>query len=323
MLSEIQISASPIFVKSMILSMHKDAWVVWNQFTRRCRPYRHRPFLTTHHLYRSSVASYPMSLPQQLQTSRRERLGPLSKSFEACAYRVIYNYHPLLVSSCSHLVTGMSLEKLTPTDTSTILPVYLTAAQALPTIESNISQSFPPNPLHAPTSGPGHISNPSFVRYRELWRWVERLLRRAIIVASRTCSLNGAQESVLWSLFSQYRTCSAHWPPTFRATHRSTISVLFIRALVFRARVSGDMPLSLYAHFHRGSSDVPTTASTIARRVIQDYRDILNASTRFPKAGERNVRVEELTDLCVAVWEAGGSKSGDAAWVMDVRVPRD
>jgi hypothetical protein len=56
----------------------------------------------------------------------------------------------------------------------------------------------------------------------------------------------------------------------------------------------------------------------IARRAIQDYRDILNASTRFPRAGERNVRVEELTDLCVAVWEAGGSKSGDAAWVMDV-----
>jgi hypothetical protein len=27
-----------------------------------------------------------------------------------------------------------------------------------------------------------------------------------------------------------------------------------------------------------------------------------------------------LTDLCVAVWEAGGSKSSDAAWVMDVSV---
>jgi hypothetical protein len=215
----------------------------------------------------------------------------------------------------------MSLEKLTPTDTSTTLSVYLTAAQALPIIENNISQSFPPNPLHTPTSGPGHISNPSFGRYRELWRWVERLLRRAIITASRICSLNGAQESVLWTLLSQYQTCSAHWPPTFRPKHRSTISVLFIRALVLRSRLPGNMPLSLYAHFRPGSSDVPITASTIARRVVQDYLDILNASTRFPRAGERNVKVEELTDLCVAVWEAGGSKSGEAAWVMDVRVP--
>jgi len=57
----------------------------------------------------------------------------------------------------------------------------------------------------------------------------------------------------------------------------------------------------------------------VARRAIQDYRDILNAGTHFPRAGERNVKVEELTDLCVAVWEAGGSKSRDAAWVMDVR----
>lgn len=58
--------------------------------------------------------------------------------------------------------------------------------------------------------------------------------------------------------------------------------------------------------------------SMVARRAIQDYRGILNASTRFPKAGERNVKVEELTDLCVAVWEVSGCKSGDAAWVMDV-----
>jgi hypothetical protein len=215
----------------------------------------------------------------------------------------------------------MSLEKLTPTDTSTILSVYLTAAQALPVIETNISQSFPPNPLQSQAPGPGRISNPSFSRYRELWRWVERVLRRAIIIASRTCGLNDARESVLWSLFSQYQTCSAHWPPTFRAKHRSTTSVLFIRALVLRSRLPGNMPSSLCVRSRPASPDVPITASTIARHAVQDYRDILNANTRFPKAGERNVKVEELTDLCVAVWEAGGSKSGEAAWVMEVRVP--
>jgi hypothetical protein len=215
----------------------------------------------------------------------------------------------------------MSLEKLSPADTSTILSVYLSATQALPTIEGNVSLSFLPNSQHLPSSGTIKVINPSFTRYRELWRWVERLLRRAIIVASRTCSLNGEQESVLWTLFSQYQTCSTYWPQTFRARHRSTVSVLLIRALVLRARLAEHLPFALHAHFRPSNSDVPVTASTVARRAIQDYRDVLNASTRFPKAGERNDKVEELTDLCVAVWEAGGSKGSDAAWVMDVGFP--
>src|SRR6266404_8232125 len=213
----------------------------------------------------------------------------------------------------------MSLEKLTPADTSMILSVYLIATQALPTIESNISRSFPQNPQHPSSSGPGHIDTPSFFRYRELWRWTERLLRRAIISASRICSLNSPQEATLWMLFSQYRTCSVHWPPTFRSEHRSSVTELFIRTLVLRARLPGRPPPSFYVHFRPGAPDVQATATMVARRAIQDYRDILNAGTHFPRAGERNVKVEELTDLCVAVWEAGGSKSRDAAWVMDVR----
>ncbi|KAF8265291.1 hypothetical protein EI94DRAFT_1702610 [Lactarius quietus] len=210
----------------------------------------------------------------QLQTFLMAKRGPRSKSHVA--------------------------RKAVACHTSKILSVYLIATQALPTIESNISLSFPLNPLHASSSGP------------------ERLLRRAIVTAARICSLNSSQEAVLWMLFSQYQTCSAHWPPTFRPAHRSTVAELFIRALVLRARLPGRAPPSFYAHFRPGTPDVQPTASMVARRAIQDYRDILNASTHFPKAGERNVKVEELTDLCVAVWEAGGSKSGDAAWVMDI-----
>jgi hypothetical protein len=123
-------------------------------------------------------------------------------------------------------------------------------------------------------------------------------------------------------LFSQYQKCNTYWPPTFRAKHRSAVLVLFIRALILRARLKEHLPLALHTHFRLGNSDIPVTLSMLGRRAIQDYRDILNASTRFPKAGECNVKVEELTDLCVAVWEAGGSKSSDAAWVMDVSVPQ-
>ncbi|KAI9464782.1 hypothetical protein F5148DRAFT_1276411 [Russula earlei] len=213
---------------------------------------------------------------------------------------------------------GMSLEKIRPTDTSTVLSVYLSVTKILPTIEGYISRSFPPNPLHAPSSSTGHSNNPSFTRYLELWRWVERLLRRAIIAASRTYSLNGPQEAVLWSLFSQYQTCNKYWPPTFRSKYRSTVMVLFVRALVLRTRPTGHLPTALHSHFRSENSEIPVTASMVGRRAIQDYRDILNASTRFPKAGECNVKVEELTDLCVAVWEASGCKSGDAGWVMDI-----
>ena len=51
------------------------------------------------------------------------------------------------------LLTGvMSLERLSSTDTSTILSAYLSATQALSTIEGNLSQSIPPKSLHSSSS---------------------------------------------------------------------------------------------------------------------------------------------------------------------------
>ncbi|KAL0066998.1 hypothetical protein AAF712_005987 [Marasmius tenuissimus] len=55
-----------------------------------------------------------------------------------------------------------------------------------------------------------------------------------------------------------------------------------------------------------------------ARSVIQEYRAILNVSTTFPKAGERNHKVEDFVDLCVAVWEASGGVGEYTGWVLDV-----
>lgn len=46
---------------------------------------------------------------------------------------------------------------------------------------------------------------------------------------------------------------------------------------------------------------------------------MLNVSTKFPRAGERNVLVEEFVDLCVATWEASGAVGEHAGWVLDVR----
>ncbi|KAI0065171.1 hypothetical protein BV25DRAFT_1798883 [Artomyces pyxidatus] len=217
---------------------------------------------------------------------------------------------------------GMSYEKLTPSEQSKILTIYLTAVMSLPTIEADISRTSPPNPSQVSGSGPGRLVLASFTRYRELWRWVERLLRRAIIVAARTCALGSAEEPVLWALFAHYQSCSAHWPPTFRADHRSTISALHIRALVERSYLPGSPPLPASTQSFSGGGS-PETRRTMTwlpavRRAIRDYRDILSASTHFPRAGKRNVKVEELVDLCMAAWEASGSSAEQAAWVMDI-----
>jgi hypothetical protein len=109
--SEIHLSASPIFVKSATLSMRKDAWVLWIQLARTPCPYKQPPSLITLHPYRSSVALYLVSLPQRLQTSQRERRGPLLKSFAACAYKVIRIRFPLarliyiILKLCNRYVT--------------------------------------------------------------------------------------------------------------------------------------------------------------------------------------------------------------------------
>ena len=46
---------------------------------------------------------------------------------------------------------------------------------------------------------------------------------------------------------------------------------------------------------------------------------MLDITTKFPRAGERNVLVEEFVDLCVATWEASGAVGEHAGWVLDVR----
>ena len=70
-----------------------------------------------------------------------EELGLQLKWFVACAYKVIHCRRSVAECNYSHfMVTGMSLEKLNPTDTSIILSVYLSGTEALPAIESNITR---------------------------------------------------------------------------------------------------------------------------------------------------------------------------------------
>ncbi|KAH9944625.1 hypothetical protein B0H21DRAFT_746395 [Amylocystis lapponica] len=206
---------------------------------------------------------------------------------------------------------GMSYEALSPDDTRKAFDAYLTARPLIVNVVSDIQPSVPQKPTPTQVNGVNAADSSSFLRYRELWRWVERLLRRAIILGSRLCDLRRTdkEHSMIWTLLDLYHSCSAHWPPTFRSAQRSTVAVLHLRAFVLRygaSPASGGQPEKA----HRWIST--------ARSVIQEYRAILSISTRFPRAGERNTRVEDLVDLSVAVWEADGAVGEYAGWVIDV-----
>ncbi|KAK7039453.1 hypothetical protein R3P38DRAFT_2899579 [Favolaschia claudopus] len=198
---------------------------------------------------------------------------------------------------------GMSNEKLFPSEPDKALAVYSTALPLLSMTESEFVSNA------SPIGASGKLNFASFTRFRELWRWVETIIWRAVTVGARICDINREDtHNVLWSWLAHYSTCSAYWPSNFRTAHRCTISVLYIRALVLR----NGSPLP-----PADISKPPPWLHT-ARSVIQEYRAILSVCTKFPRAGEHNVKVEEFVDLCVAVWEASGAIGDYAGWVIDV-----
>ena len=194
----------------------------------------------------------------------------------------------------------MSHEQFYPTEAHKALKAYREAIPLFAALQTEYATISTP-------SSTGKPDFTSFVQLRELWRWVERLIWRGVVLSSR----HRDQES-LWAWLNHYNTTSTCWPPTFRTSHRSTISTIHLRALILRHGCLAPSPL----HLRKSAAWVHT-----ARSVIQDYRAILSMCTKFPRAGERNVRVEEFVDLCVAVWEGSGAVGEHAGWVLDVRSP--
>ncbi|KAI0795798.1 hypothetical protein C8Q75DRAFT_802874 [Abortiporus biennis] len=197
----------------------------------------------------------------------------------------------------SACLKGMAHERIVPTDRQSALEAYLSVLPLVKTVSTEI-------PCSPPLKASNANDYATFSRYRELWRWVERLLRRAIVISAGMCDLSNTkeEEESIWNLFEYYRACGAHWPPNFRPEYRSTVLTIHLRALILRA----PSPLK------------PPRWISGARSIIQEFRGILSVSTHFPRAGERNTRVEDFVDLCVAVWEADGAIGEYAGWVLDV-----
>jgi hypothetical protein len=145
--------------------------------------------------------------------------------------------------------------------------------------------------------------NPSFLRYRELWRWTERLLWRASCLASKHSSHQHTM-----AILRLYSTQAQTYPPTFRPNHRATVTALHVHALF---QSSPGTPLA------------PPNQSrlawiTEARTLLEEYRPVLADNTHFPRAGERNVKVEEYSDAVMAIWERSGARGNEAKWVIEV-----
>ncbi|THU77610.1 hypothetical protein K435DRAFT_973888 [Dendrothele bispora CBS 962.96] len=121
----------------------------------------------------------------------------------------------------------------------------------------------------------------------------------------------------LWTWLEHYTSCSSYWPSNFRTEHRATVSALYLRALILRYGPStGSSPVSNVKSV--STVDGPPAWMHAARSLIQEYRAILSVSTRFPRAGERNWKVEDFVDMCVSIWDVAGAGADYTGWVLDV-----
>jgi hypothetical protein len=182
----------------------------------------------------------------------------------------------------------MSMEKLHQEEEA--LGIY---EAAIPLLRNLYAANTPSDPSQ----------RPSFTKYRELWRWAERLLWRASCLSAKY----GFLERSL-SIFRVYATNAQFFPPNFRPNHRNVVTALHLHALFITS------PGSPLATLHQTKLSWVTEARTL----LGEYRLVLAATTWFPRAGERNVQVEEYCDAVMAVWERGGAKGNDSQWAIDV-----
>lgn len=140
-----------------------------------------------------------------------------------------------------------------------------------------------------------------------------------------------------------YRRYCSHWPVTFRPLGTGLINTLLTIALCQTTPFPIPHNLSISnPSTHTSSADnadayssAPTTAATSetghhsintsraqwyreCRAIAEDYQKVLGAATQFPRAGERNVDVENFVDLVMGVWERGGCVEGETEWIIEV-----
>lgn len=202
----------------------------------------------------------------------------------------------------------MAQEKLDPTNPLIALHTYSTSLPLFSILSSEFTHP-------SSTQSTGKLDFTAFYQLREMWRWVERLLWRAVVLCGSLCEVHHDGTDSLWQWLPLYLQSSSSWPASFRTAHRSTITCIFLRAFVLRYRMLSESPTP------PPTLDLTTSKTNWlhqARTLCQDYRAILSSCTQFPRAGEKNWRVEEFVDTVVSVWEAGGGGGEAVGWVVEV-----
>jgi hypothetical protein len=169
----------------------------------------------------------------------------------------------------------------------------------------------------------------AFKEYRELWRWVERLLRRRCVIASRRLCVtlcfvwryllisNSPVDGAI-SYLNTYRNYALKWSPGFRPYGCGTVLSLQLRALCLHPPFPPPTSLSINNNSARSISSSRTAWHRDAQDCAQYYQKVLETHITFPRAGERNDVVNDFVDMCMAIWERGGCMESEAAWVTEV-----
>ena len=84
------------------------------------------------------------------------------------------------------------------------LGIYSSALPLLAITESELVSAS------TPISSSGKLNFTSFTRFRELWRWVESIIWRAVSLGSRICDISREDtHNTLWTWLTHYSTCSS------------------------------------------------------------------------------------------------------------------
>jgi hypothetical protein len=220
-------------------------------------------------------------------------------------------------------------------DKKTALQHYLSALPLIFALTSSIPRDPPSGPstsINPTNTIPTPPPSTAFTRYRELWRWIELLLRRAIILLAGSFSSPGpsslddtmpisVRREQLVSLFQLYTTLPL--PPSFRPARRAVVYRLHLHVLIRAGHLLHPLVVSSAASTSSATStivDLPPLWLGPARTTISELRAVLDSSMAFPRADERNKPVLDFVDLIVAVWDAAGAREGGggAGWVVDV-----
>lgn len=137
-----------------------------------------------------------------------------------------------------------------------------------------------------------------FDTHREVYRAISTALTRAAILAARQPD----QLLLTLRILRTYHAYASSWHPTFRPRQRQRMVLLYLRALADAFPPSGTAAVSPYL-LGEGSSNVSARATwhKESLEAIRLGRNLLAATTSFPRAGSVNTPITLFTELCVAL----------------------